>query len=152
MAYRPASWSHLVVVQCWQQWITKGTVNLCGRSGEPKKRNENEENKIIRETTLAQKTSLASIRCQFLPSKHLVVSRKTIRRRLALRKMPLIQIINNVDRIFCQTRAFWNLAHWRHVIFSDNLDSVSVLITTAHACGGFQNRDPIRYLFSNGIQ
>lgn len=64
----------------------------------------------------------------FTPSRHPVVSRKTIRRRLAdagiTSRRPLRRILLALHHRQCrlnfyQPRASWSVTDWRHVIFSD---------------------------------
>ncbi|GFU99300.1 transposable element Tcb2 transposase [Trichonephila clavipes] len=85
-----------------------------------------------------------------------VPSRETIRRRLTevglrsrrpLRRLPLTPHHRQCRLDFCRPRATWSVTDWRRVIFSDESDSVSVLMTTAHVSGG-----PIRHLLLSGIQ
>ncbi|GFW55239.1 hypothetical protein TNCV_116251 [Trichonephila clavipes] len=72
----------MVVVWCWQQWITEGRVYRRGRSGRPRNTNDREDRAIRRVPLRQTTTSLASIQRHLPPSRHPVPSRETIRRRL----------------------------------------------------------------------
>lgn len=120
--------SDMVVARCWQQWITEGRVYRRGGSGRPRNTNEREDRAIRRAATSAPTTSLASIRRHLPPSRHPVVSRETIRRRLAdagirsrrpLRRLPLTPHHRQCRLDFCRPRASWSVTDWRRVIFSD---------------------------------
>ncbi|GFW93056.1 hypothetical protein TNCV_3887971 [Trichonephila clavipes] len=69
-----------------------------------------------------------------------------------LRRLPLTPHHRQCRLDFCRPRATWSVTDWRRVIFSDESDSVSVLMTTAHVSGGAPASGPIRHLLSSGIQ
>ncbi|GFV95556.1 transposable element Tcb1 transposase [Trichonephila clavipes] len=134
----------MVVARCWQQWITEGRVYRRGESGRPRNTNDREDRAIRRVATSAPTTSLASIQRHLPPSRHPVPSRETTRRRLTevglrsrrpLRRLPLTPHHRQCRLDFCRPRATWSVTDWRRVIFSDESDSVSVLMTTAHVSG-----------------
>ncbi|GFV20096.1 transposable element Tcb2 transposase [Trichonephila clavipes] len=120
--------SDMVVVRCWQQWITEGRVYRRGGSGRPRNTNDREDRAIKRVATSAPTTSLASIQRHLPPSRHPVPSRETIRRRLTevglrsrrpLRRLPLTPHHRQCRLDFCRPRATWSVTDWRRVIFSD---------------------------------
>ncbi|GBN25117.1 hypothetical protein AVEN_228894-1 [Araneus ventricosus] len=98
------------------------------RSGRPRNTNASEDRAIIRTATSDPTTSLESIRRHLPPSRHPMVSRETIRRRLAdagissrrpLRRLPLTPHHRQCRLYFCRPRARWSVTDWRRVIFSD---------------------------------
>ncbi|GFS86825.1 HTH_Tnp_Tc3_2 domain-containing protein [Trichonephila clavipes] len=142
-----------------KQWITEGRVYRRGGSGRPRNTNDREDRAIRRVATSAPTTSLASIQRHLPPSRHPVPSRETIRRRLTevgLRSRRPLRCLTPHHRQcrldFCRPRATWSVTDWRRVIFSDESDSVSVMMTTAHVSGGAPASGPIRHLLSSGIQ
>lgn len=153
--------SDMVVARCWQQWITEGIVYRRGGSGLPRNTNAREDRAIIRAARSAPTTSLESIRRHLPPSRHPVVSRYTIRRRLAdaglrsrrpLRRLPLTPRHRQCRLDFCRLRASWSVTDWRRVIFSDESRFSLGADNHAFACGGGQANGLIRHLLSRGIR
>ena len=108
--------SDMVVARCWQQWITEGSVYRREGSGRPRIINVCQDRAIIIAATSAPTTSLESIRRHLLPFRHPVVSRETIRRRLAdaglrirrpLRRLPLTPYHRQYQLDFCRSRTSW---------------------------------------------
>lgn len=120
--------SDMIVARCRRQWITEGRVYRRGGSGRPRSTNERQDRAIRRAAISAPTTSLASIRRHLPPSRYPVVTRETIRQRLAdaglrsrrpLRRLPLTPHHRQCRLDFCRTRANWSVTDWRRVIFSD---------------------------------
>ena len=74
--------SDMAIARNWQQSITEGRVNRCREPEWPRSTNLGKDRAIVRVATSAPKQQLTSIWRYLPPSRHLVVSRETIRMRL----------------------------------------------------------------------
>ena len=106
--------SNMVVVQCWQQWVTKERINRRGGSGGAKKTNENEKHIIMRMITFALKnvasidsmsvTSFKTSSC--IKGNHKETTGQRWHKELTSLKIPAIDPHHKQSRLdFCRPRA-----------------------------------------------
>ncbi|GFU07297.1 hypothetical protein TNCV_2656181 [Trichonephila clavipes] len=101
--------SVMLVVWCWQQWITKRITYRRGGSGRPRNANMLDDCTNIRVATSSLTTSVESILCHLPLSRHPVVSRDAGKRsRRPLRRLPLTP-----NHRQCRLEFFRHWASWR---------------------------------------
>ncbi|GFX21214.1 HTH_Tnp_Tc3_2 domain-containing protein [Trichonephila clavipes] len=161
--YRPPPWSERYgSCSVLAKWITEGRVYRRGGSGRPRNTNDRED-RAIRKSGHFGTNSVASIdstpRTSFQTSSAIKRNHKGrrltevgLRSRRPLRRLPLTPHHKQCRLDFCRPRQLGSVTDWRRVIFSDESDSVSVMMTTAHVSGGAPASGPIRHLLSSGIQ
>ncbi|GFX10319.1 hypothetical protein TNCV_1867141 [Trichonephila clavipes] len=72
----------MVVARCWQQWITEKMIYRRGGSGRLRNTNACDNHAIKTIATSSLPMSQESVRCNLPLSRHPVVSKETLRRRL----------------------------------------------------------------------
>ncbi|GFW15315.1 HTH_Tnp_Tc3_2 domain-containing protein [Trichonephila clavipes] len=95
-------------------------------SKHPRNTNAHDDRAIIRAATSSRTASLESVRRHLPPSRHPVVSKETIQRRLAVviwNKLPLKHLPRTSHRRqcrldFCRSRASWSVTDWKRMVFS----------------------------------
>ncbi|GFU83209.1 HTH_Tnp_Tc3_2 domain-containing protein [Trichonephila clavipes] len=108
--------------------MRQGIAYHRGGSRRPRNTNVRDDSAIIRATTSLTIRSLESFRCHLPQSRHSVVPRETLQRRLVdvgirrrqlLKRLPLAPHHRQCQMDFCQPRASWSMTDWRDVTFSD---------------------------------
>ncbi|GFX78714.1 HTH_Tnp_Tc3_2 domain-containing protein [Trichonephila clavipes] len=123
-------------------WSARRVTRPLGRSDCVANRREDPH--IARNARVQPTASSTAIQVQVAPTIGAPVSSRTIRMRLTeghlgswhpIRVLPLTPTHRHLRLELCRVRGNWTAAEWNQVVFSDESDSISAVMTIVFVCG-----------------